>query len=36
MEIRRDHNYKGTEPSNFEALNAASGINIEKEASMSG
>ncbi len=35
MEIRRDHNNWGTKPSNSDALNAASGINIEKEAFMS-
>ncbi len=34
MEIRRDHNNRGTKPSNSEALNAASGINNEKEAFM--
>ncbi len=31
MEIHRDHNNMGTKPSNSEALNAAAGINIEKE-----
>ncbi len=35
MEIRRDHNNRGTRPSNFEALNAASGIHTEKEAFVS-
>ncbi len=34
MEIRRDHNNRGTKPPNSEVLNAASVINIEKEAFM--
>ncbi len=32
MEIRRDHNNRGTKPSNSEALNAASRANTEMEA----